>query len=85
MESSVFLGKWPKTITKQTKHGEWAWAIQNRNDGHCMYDVTVHKRPDGKVQAVGISEQEKYGKGSDEEITKLYADETEFMAEWGLK
>lgn len=75
---------WPRSIAHRNLFGYRVWAIQNKHDGHCIYDVRV-KANEKRIYAYGKSEYEVFGKGSAEDWTKFYPDALEFMADWGLK
>lgn len=81
-EIAEFEG-WPKGISRRLKNGYFVWAIQNKKDGHCLYEVRIVVSPAG-VLATGTSEQEKYGKGSNQNLIATKTIE-EFTSEWGIK
>lgn len=75
---------WPRRLARRTWRGYKVWALQNKHDGHCIYNAKVVAAK-YYVYAYGKSEQTKYGKGSFESVTKTYENVVDFMADWGLK
>lgn len=75
---------WPKKVSKRTPDGYRIWALQNKKDGHCIYDVDLYTL-DGEVWGCGISEKDKYGHGSDQCVIRFYESIADFLNEWGLK
>ena len=73
-----------RKFVRRTWYGYKVWAIQNKHDGHCIYNVKVISRK-YYIYAYGTSEQAKYGKGSFESITEVYDNPVDFMADWGMK
>lgn len=70
---------------KRGKNGSYkVFALQNKKDGHCIYDVTVHKSAYGAISCVGYSEYDKYSHGAKDNYI-FCKDENEFMDKWGLK
>ena len=76
---------WPRDIARRTIFGNYkVWAIQSKEDGHCIFNVTIH--PDAWcVWASGESEMDLYGKGSTQTQTRVYPNIEEFLEDWGLK
>lgn len=80
----IFEG-WPRRFAHRTMFGNYkVWCIQNKHDGHCIYNVKV--RVGGHyVYAYGKSEQTMFGRGSYQSVTNIYDNALDFMCEWGLK
>lgn len=76
---------WPRHLAHRTLSGNYkVWAIQNKHDGHCIFNVTVRQKL-GCVWASGESELDYYGKGSTQTQTRVYTNVNAFLEDWGLK
>ncbi len=79
------LESWPRKIAKRKRYGYKVWALQNKKEGHCIYNCKIMILKDGSTLAFGMSETELYGHGSEQWMTDTYNYPSEFMDVWGLK